>query len=132
MRPSFTVTLVRSGMTLNMSENESIVDVLDAHGVFVPTSCRPGICGSRETRVIAGKIDHRDSIVSADEKQRDETMMVCSLEGERWEHYAGYLTFAVRTIPPSVRPNGGSEVSTPRQSIDFSKVQESREATRGR
>lgn len=55
---SFTVTLPRSGMTLNISENESIADVLDAHEVFVPTSCRAGICGSRETRVIAGKIDH--------------------------------------------------------------------------
>jgi tetrachlorobenzoquinone reductase len=74
---TFFVELARSGMTLSVSPSESIADVLDAHGIFVPTSCREGICGSCETRVVAGEIDHRDSILSETERQCGGTMMVC-------------------------------------------------------
>jgi ferredoxin-NADP reductase len=74
----FTVELARSNMTLTVSPTESIADVLDANGVFVPTSCREGICGSCETRVLAGIVDHRDSILSGAERKRNDTMMVCT------------------------------------------------------
>jgi ferredoxin-NADP reductase len=73
----FTVVLARSGLTLEVGAGESIADVLDARGVFVPTSCREGVCGSCETRVCAGRIDHRDSLLSDAEKERGDTMMVC-------------------------------------------------------
>ncbi|MEJ8840028.1 PDR/VanB family oxidoreductase [Ramlibacter sp. AN1133] len=74
---AFSVVLARSGVTLEVGAAESIVDVLDARGVFVPTSCRAGVCGSCETRVCAGRIEHRDSILSDAEKERGDTMMVC-------------------------------------------------------
>ena len=73
----FFVVLARSGLTLEVSAAESIADVLDARGVFIPTSCRQGVCGSCETRVCAGRIDHRDFILSDAEKERGDTMMVC-------------------------------------------------------
>ena len=73
----FSVVLARSGVTLEIGPGQSIADVLDARGVFVPTSCRQGVCGSCETRVCAGRIDHRDSILSEAEKERCDTMMVC-------------------------------------------------------
>lgn len=73
----FSVVLVRSGLTLEVGAGESIADVLDARGVFVPTSCRAGVCGSCETRVCAGRVDHRDSILSEAERARGDTMMVC-------------------------------------------------------
>lgn len=74
---SFSVVLARSGITLEVGAGESIADVLDARGVFIPTSCRQGVCGSCETRVCAGRIDHRDFILSDAEKERGHTMMVC-------------------------------------------------------
>jgi ferredoxin len=73
----FQVVLAKSNMTLDIPADKSIADVLDKHGVFVPTSCREGVCGSCETRVISGAIDHRDSLLSDEERARQDTMMVC-------------------------------------------------------
>lgn len=73
----FTIVLANSGVTLDVPADQSIADVLDAHCVFVPTSCRQGVCGSCETRVLSGAIEHRDGLLGEDERRRGETMMVC-------------------------------------------------------
>lgn len=41
------------------------------------TSCREGICGSCETRIIDGIADHRDSVLSAEEQAQNTSMMIC-------------------------------------------------------
>jgi hypothetical protein len=41
------------------------------------TSCEEGICGSRETRVLEGIPDHRDSVLSPAEQAINQMMMVC-------------------------------------------------------
>ena len=46
-------------------------------GVSVASSCRDGICGTCETRVLEGVPDHRDSLLSAAEQAAGKTMMVC-------------------------------------------------------
>jgi ferredoxin len=46
-------------------------------GVSVPSSCREGICGTCETRVVEGVPDHRDALLSDAEKQANRTMMIC-------------------------------------------------------
>jgi ferredoxin len=76
MKP-FQVLLAKSNVTLDIPADQSIADVLDKHGVFIPTSCREGTCGSCETRVISGTIDHRDSLLSEEERARQDTMIVC-------------------------------------------------------
>jgi ferredoxin len=43
----------------------------------VETSCREGICGSCETRVLAGSPIHRDSILSEEEQEAGDVMMLC-------------------------------------------------------
>lgn len=73
----FSVVLARSGRTLDVPADRSIADVLDEAGVFVPTSCREGICGSCETRVLEGAVDHRDGLLSEQERRSGQTMMVC-------------------------------------------------------
>jgi ferredoxin-NADP reductase len=73
----FQVLLARSKITLDIPADKAIVDVLDMHNIFVPTSCREGTCGSCETRVLCGAIDHRDSLLSEEERQRQNTMMIC-------------------------------------------------------
>jgi ferredoxin-NADP reductase len=73
----FQVKLARSKTTLEIPADKAIIDVLELHNVFVPTSCREGTCGSCETRVLCGAIDHRDSLLSAEERQRQDTMMIC-------------------------------------------------------
>lgn len=73
----FQVVLARSNRTLEIPADKSIADVLDAHNVFIPTSCREGTCGSCETRVLCGAIEHRDSLLSEEERQQGKTMMIC-------------------------------------------------------
>lgn len=73
----FEVELVRSGLVLNVPAGKSILDVVMSAGVNVPTSCREGICGSCETRIIQGEADHRDAVLTPEEQQENTTMMIC-------------------------------------------------------
>ena len=41
------------------------------------SSCEEGICGSCETAVLAGEIDHRDSLLTDDERAAGDTMLIC-------------------------------------------------------
>ncbi|MES1265761.1 MAG: 2Fe-2S iron-sulfur cluster binding domain-containing protein, partial [Variovorax sp.] len=41
------------------------------------SSCQQGVCGLCETRVISGTPDHRDLVLSDDEKAAGQTMMIC-------------------------------------------------------
>ncbi|WP_377273949.1 PDR/VanB family oxidoreductase [Peterkaempfera sp. SMS 1(5)a] len=74
---SFEVEAARSGVTLTVGPEESIVDALERAGVAVETSCRDGICGTCETAVLDGTPDHRDMLLSAEEHAAGRTMMVC-------------------------------------------------------
>ena len=76
-RRPFEVYLDYSDLTLQVAADQSIVDVLDAAGIDVLTSCREGTCGTCETPVLEGVPDHRDSYLSATEKASNETMMIC-------------------------------------------------------
>ena len=74
---SFTVVLARSGRKLPVPAGKTILDALTAHGINIPYSCQQGICGACETRVLGGQPDHRDQILSDEERAGGETMMVC-------------------------------------------------------
>lgn len=73
----FTVELARSGLTLAVPAGKSILDMVLAAGIAVPTSCREGICGSCETRILEGEADHRDALLSAEEQAQHKSMMIC-------------------------------------------------------
>lgn len=74
---SFTLVLNRSGRRIPVPEGKTILEVLLANGVNVAYSCQQGICGACETRVVSGLPDHRDQILTDDERARNDTMMVC-------------------------------------------------------
>jgi ferredoxin-NADP reductase len=73
----FEVSLAFSGLTVTVPEDRSILDVLDARGVVAPSSCREGMCGTCETGVVSGEVDHRDVILSSEERSESESMMIC-------------------------------------------------------
>lgn len=73
----FVVELARSGISLTVPADVSILDTLRTHGVDVPFSCREGTCGTCETPVLAGDVDHRDSVLSQAERDTNEFMMLC-------------------------------------------------------
>lgn len=74
---AFEVELVRSGLTLHVPPERSIVEVVQDAGIMVLTSCKDGVCGTCETIVLEGDIDHRDSVLNAEERETATSMMVC-------------------------------------------------------
>ncbi len=73
----FTVTLARSGRCLRVAPGRSIASTLAEAGVQVSVSCEQGICGTCETRVLEGVPEHRDLLLSSEEKARNDVMMIC-------------------------------------------------------
>jgi ferredoxin-NADP reductase len=73
----FTLVLERSGRSVEVPADKSVLDALLDAGIDVPYSCMEGVCGTCETRVLDGEIDHRDGVLSAVEKKRGDVMMVC-------------------------------------------------------
>ncbi len=74
---AFEVECRTSGITVGVDGSTSILDAVQAAGITVESSCREGICGTCETRVVAGTPDHRDFLLSEAEQAAGATMMIC-------------------------------------------------------
>jgi tetrachlorobenzoquinone reductase len=55
----------------------SILRTLIDAGLDIPFSCEEGICGTCETNVLSGQPDHRDFLLSDEEKATGKTMLLC-------------------------------------------------------
>ncbi|WP_327186066.1 PDR/VanB family oxidoreductase [Streptomyces sp. NBC_01334] len=73
----FEVELAQSGRTLTVAAGVSVLDTVRAAGVEVLYSCTEGTCGTCETDVLEGTPEHRDSVLSPQEREAGETMMIC-------------------------------------------------------
>lgn len=71
------VTLRRSGRVVDVSASQSILDAVQAAGIDAPSSCRAGSCGTCAVKVLAGEPEHRDSVLSAEERERAAMMCIC-------------------------------------------------------
>lgn len=76
-RTAFEVELARTGTVLAVPAGRSILDVVEESGVPVLSSCQEGTCGTCETPVLSGKPDHRDSLLTDEERDAGDTMMIC-------------------------------------------------------
>jgi ferredoxin-NADP reductase len=74
---SFEVVLQRSGLTLEVPADQTILDACLDAGVDVLSSCEEGACRTCETRVIEGVPDHRDSVLSEAEHEANQVMTIC-------------------------------------------------------
>ena len=72
---AFSVRLHRTGVTLPVAADQSILEALRAGGHHVPSSCESGTCGSCRTGLLAGDAEHRDMVLSDDDKATQ--IMVC-------------------------------------------------------
>jgi ferredoxin-NADP reductase len=81
----FEVVLAQSGRTLTVAPGVSVLDAVRACGVEVLYSCTEGTCGTCETDVLEGTPDHRDSVLTEEERAAGETMLICvsRCRGER-------------------------------------------------
>jgi ferredoxin-NADP reductase len=74
---SFELVLERSGLTLEVPPDKSVFEVVNEAGVSVLGSCLEGVCGTCETEVLDGDVDHRDSVLNEEERESNEFMMIC-------------------------------------------------------
>ncbi|MPW19250.1 2Fe-2S iron-sulfur cluster binding domain-containing protein [Paraburkholderia sp. CNPSo 3157] len=79
----FQVVCQENGMTIDVREDQSLLDALLEAGLDVDHSCKEGYCGTCVTRWVEGDPIHRDSCLS--EKQREKYIAVCSGRAARGE-----------------------------------------------
>jgi len=75
----FTVTLARSGKSIEVAADRTLLQALQEHDVQVLSSCESGTCGSCKTRYLSGDVEHRDLVLTEEEKQ--DHLMVCVSRG---------------------------------------------------
>lgn len=74
---AFELVLARSGVSVTVAADESVFDAMRRMGAPVLGSCLEGICGTCETGVLEGEVDHRDSVLDEDEQAENDCLMVC-------------------------------------------------------
>ena len=74
---AFVVRLAQAGREFEVQPGRSILEVLEENGFGVPYSCREGLCATCRTTVVAGDCDHRDGVLSREERAQNREIMVC-------------------------------------------------------
>lgn len=73
----FDVKLEKSGKTVTVPADRSILEALREAGVATVSSCESGTCGTCKTRLISGEVEHRDMVLM-DHEQADHIMICVS------------------------------------------------------
>ncbi|MFI8290795.1 PDR/VanB family oxidoreductase [Streptomyces sp. NPDC085614] len=72
---AFEVELRRSGRTVTVAPEQSVLAAVRSALPGVPYSCEQGFCGTCQQRVVAGEIDHRDELLT--DAERADSMLIC-------------------------------------------------------
>jgi len=73
----FTAVLQRSGVTVQVGADESLLDALETAGLAPPCLCRGGACGECKLTVLGGVPDHHDHYLSDLEKAAGDVVLTC-------------------------------------------------------
>ncbi|MFI7665739.1 PDR/VanB family oxidoreductase [Nocardia sp. NPDC049526] len=76
-KTAFRVELARTGRTVRVTPDQTILDAVRTVGVDVLSSCRQGTCGTCETTVLSGHPDHRDAVLEDYERAAGDCMFIC-------------------------------------------------------
>ena len=74
---AFEVVAQRSGKTIKVAAEETILQALAREGIDIEMSCEQGVCGTCMCDVIEGEPDHRDVYFTDEEKASNEQVLVC-------------------------------------------------------
>jgi vanillate O-demethylase ferredoxin subunit len=80
----FEIELARTGKTLTVPADKSILEILRAEGIKIKTLCKEGVCGTCRVGLISGGVDHRDEVLT--DSERESFIQVCvsrALPGEK-------------------------------------------------
>jgi cytochrome P450/ferredoxin-NADP reductase len=73
----FEVLLARSGRVVQVAEDDTVLDAVNRAGAAILSTCREGTCGTCEVGVLSGVPEHRDCVLSLEERLADRTIMTC-------------------------------------------------------
>lgn len=73
----YAVELARTGRRVVVPAGRTLLQALGDAGIDVPYACQEGVCGSCEVTVLDGVPEHRDLVLSPEEKAAGRSMMVC-------------------------------------------------------
>jgi ferredoxin len=79
----FEIALQRSNRLLTVPADVSALDVVRQALPDVAYSCRQGFCGTCRTRVLSGDVEHRDRVLTAQERAGTMTICVSRSRGGR-------------------------------------------------
>lgn len=74
---AFEVEIRSTGQVFAVPPDKTIIQVLEAGGVDLMYDCRRGDCGICQTVVLEGIPDHRDVILTEDERAANNVMQIC-------------------------------------------------------
>ncbi|MFD7960062.1 PDR/VanB family oxidoreductase [Streptomyces zaomyceticus] len=72
---AFEVELRRSGRTVHVAADRSVLAAVREELPGITYSCRQGFCGTCRQRVLEGEIDHRDELLT--DAERGDSMLIC-------------------------------------------------------
>jgi ferredoxin-NADP reductase len=73
----FVVRFALSEVEATIPADRSILSVAEELRLPVESSCREGTCGTCETYIVSGCVEHRDSILTQAERDANESMFIC-------------------------------------------------------
>lgn len=68
---------IADGTVVEVGANESILAAMSRCGIPALNSCQEGNCGTCETFILEGVAEHRDHVLSEEEREAGESMMIC-------------------------------------------------------
>ena len=73
----FEVEIASTGQVLQVPDDQTVMAVLRDAGFTIESVCEEGICGTCIVGVLEGEPEHRDDILTDEEKESNELMTVC-------------------------------------------------------
>lgn len=74
---AFTVVLAKSGQSVEVKADQTILQAIELLNIDVECLCREGVCGTCETAILQGEAEHYDQYLSDAEKAAQQSIMIC-------------------------------------------------------
>ena len=74
---SFDIVLSRHKTAVTVPADKTILEVVREAGIEIDSSCETGICSTCRTRLLGGRAEHRDEVLTDREKRDQSAIMIC-------------------------------------------------------
>lgn len=68
---------LKSGETVTVSKEQTMLEALLENGIKAPYSCRAGRCGACELKVLEGEVSHYDKFLTDEQKNSQTSILTC-------------------------------------------------------